>query len=401
MATVDSTGITPTTLDEYVEFLNTVFQTAFGSDFNVDPDTPQGQVIGNMALSMSQSDDAHVLTAQAMDILSASDSQLDGLASLLSIQRDAETNTLVTAQLTGVAATLIPEGSLAKTDAGDQFASTEDLTLDGAGEGSVTFQAVEGGAVACGVNELTNIVSVVSGWETIDNSGAGTVGEAEETDSEYRARYFEVLAKNAVTPLDSVIAAVADLDTVTEVRGVENDTSAPVTVDGVSVDAHSICIVVAGGADADIAAAIRLKKTGGTGTVGDEEVDDSPPSEPIHFYRGTDVDIEVDVDITILDSDVFPSNGLELIKTRIYEYITGDFEGSSDSENYFEVDGMTFGEDLYKQRLYTPINSVPGHVVNTLTMDLLGDGGDQSSISVDLNEKITFASIDDITITSS
>ena len=367
----------------------------------MDPETLQGRILGNLALTMSQSDDAHVLTANAMDILSSSGNQIDGLASLLSIARDAESNTLVTAQLTGVAATLIPEGSLARTDAGDQFASTADITLDGTGNGSGTFQAVESGAVACGANELTNIVSVVPGWETVDNASAGSVGETEETDSEYLARYFGVLSKNAGTPLDAVTSAVRDLDTVTDVRGVENDTSAPVTVDGVSIAAHSICIVVEGGADADIADAIRLKKTGGTGTVGDEEVDDSPPSEPIHFYRGTDVDIEVDVDITILDEDVFPSNGLELIKERIYEYITGDFEGSADPESYFETDGMSFGEDLYKQRLYTPINSVPGHAVNTLTMDLLGDGGDQSSIAADLNEKITFASIDDITITSS
>jgi len=395
MATVDTAGITPTTLDEYVELLNGIFQTAFGADFNVDPETPQGQAIGNIALSMSQSDDQHVVTAQALDIFKAFGNQLEGIAAALTIEKRAASNTVVTAQVAGVAATLIPSGSTASSDSGDLFESLDDITLDGSGNGTGTFQAVESGPIAVDANELTTIVSVVPGWETIDNTSAGSEGQDEETDSEYRARYFETLAKNAVTPLESVVSAVREVDTVTDVRGVENDTNSSVVVDGVTLVSHSITIVVEGGADAEIGAAIRLKKTGGTATNGDQTVLD-PPNTAIKFYRVSDINIEVDVDITIDDN--FPSNGLELMKERIYNYIIGTFAGAADL-SYFQTDGMTIGEDLVKNRLFTPINSVPGHVVNTLTMDILGDGGDQTSISADLNEKITFADIDDIVIT--
>ena len=397
MATVDTTGITPTTLDEYVELLNTIFQTAFGVNFNTDPETPQGQAIGNIALSMSQSDDQHVVTAQALDIFKAFGNQIEGIAAALTIEKREASNTVVTAQVDGVAATLIPEGSKASSDTGDIFESISDITLDGTGSGSGTFQAVESGPISVGISELTTIVSVVPGWETIDNSAAGSEGQDEELDSEYRARYFQTLAKNAVTPLESVVSAVREVDTVTDVKGSENDTDSSVVVDGVTLVSHSIAIVVEGGSDSEIGAAIRLKKTGGTATNGTTTVLD-PPNTPITFYRVSNIYIEVEVDITIDDN--FPSNGLELMKQRIYNYITGVFAGAADS-SYFETDGMTIGEDLVKNRLFTPINSVPGHVVNTLTMDILGDGGDQSSISADLNEKITFNDIDDIVITSS
>lgn len=395
MAIVTNSGITPTTLDGYITLLNQVFQTAFGADFTVDPETPQGQLIGDIALAMSTSDDQHVVTAQALDIFKAFANQIEGIAAALAVERRAASNTVVTAQLTGVAATLIPLGSLAKSDDGDVFALTAAATLDGAGEASATFQAQETGAIAVGINELTNVVSIVPGWETIDNSAKGSPGAAAELDSAYRATYFRTLGKNAVTTLEAITSAVADVDTVTDVRGEENDTGSPVVVDGVTLDPHSIAIVVEGGAEADIATAIRLKKNGGTVMMGTTTVLD-PPNNPIKYYEVTHIDIEVDVDITI-DETVFPSNGLVLMKERIYNYIIGLFAGAAD-DSFFETDGMRIGEDLVKQRLYTPINSVPGHVVNTLTMDLLGDSGDTDPITADLNEKITFADIDDITI---
>lgn len=395
MAIVTDSGITPTTLDEYITLLNQVFQTAFGADFDVDPQTEQGQMIGDVALAFSTSDDQHVVTAQALDIFKAFANQIEGIAAALTVERRAASSTVVTAQLTGVATTLIAAGSLAKLDSGELFALTEATTLDGAGEASATFQAQETGVIAVGVNELINVVSIVPGWETIDNSSAGSSGAVAELDSAYRAKYFRTLGKNAVTTLESVTSAVADVDTVTDVRGEENDTDDPVVVDGVTLTRNSIAIVVEGGAEADVATAIRLKKNGGTVMMGTTTVLD-PPNNPIKYYEVTPIDIEVDVDITI-DETVFPSNGLVLMKERIYNYIIGTFAGAAD-DSFFETDGMTIGEDLVKQRLYTPINSVPGHVVNTLTMDLLGDSGDTDPITADLNEKITFADIDDITI---
>lgn len=394
MATIDDTGIIPTTLAEYKLSLENIFKAAFGADFNVDPETPQGQLIGNVALSLSQSDDAHVLSAQSLDIFRASNSQLEGLCSLLSVDKRGASNTTVTADFTGVPATLISAGSRAKSDDGDIYILNEDTILSGGGIASATMTASETGRLSVEIGELTQIIDVVPGWETVNNTVAGSVGLDAEIDIDYRKKYFSQLFKNAVSVLDSIVAEVRGVENVIEVFGAENDTDAPVVIDGVSVAAHSIAIVVDGGTEEEVKDAIRLKKTGGTGTIGTTTVLD-PPHQAIKFYYVTKIEIEVDVNITV-DAN-YPGNGTELIKQRVFDYVAGTLELSADS-SYFETGGMTISEDLNKFRLYTPINSVPGHVVNSLSMNVkLAAPADP--ITADLNEKIVIDSLDDISIT--
>ena len=62
MATVDNTGVTPKSLTEYQTDLRLAFKAAFGESIDVDAKSPQGQFIDNLALSMSQNDDAIVKT---------------------------------------------------------------------------------------------------------------------------------------------------------------------------------------------------------------------------------------------------------------------------------------------------------------------------------------------------
>ena len=393
MAEITTTGIIPTTLAEYITLLEDIFKSVFGDDFNVDPETPQGQLIGDIALSMSQSDDAHVITANALDIFRAADSQLEGLFSLLAIYKRDESHTTVTATLAGVPATLIQSGSRAKSDNGDLYALNDDTTLSGGGTADATMTAIESGPLEVGIGELTQVVDVVPGWETVTNAAAGSLGLDAETNTEYRKKYFDQLFKNAISVLDAITAEVREVESVVEVFGAENDTDTLLAIDGVNVNAHSIAIVVDGGAEAEIAAAIRLKKTGGTGTVGTTSVSD-PPHTDINFFFVDKIEIEVDVDITI-DSN-FPGNGTVLLKERIYNYIAGTFAGAI-NDDYFESDGMTISEDLHKQRLYTPINSVPGHVVNTLTMNIKL-AGNVDTIPANLDQKVTITSLDDIGI---
>lgn len=394
MATITDTGITPTTLEEYITALENIFKSVFGNDFNVDPETPQGQLVGNIAFSLSQSDDAHVLTAGTLDIFKASNTQLEGLCSLLGITKRGASNTTVTADFAGVSATLIPAGTRARSTGGDLFALNEDATLSGAGTVSSTMTAVESGAIELGVGELTQVVDVVPGWETIDNAAEGSIGQPSELDMNYRGRYFDQLFKNAVSVLDAILAEVRQVDNVVEAYGAENDTDSAVTIDGVSVAAHSIAIVVDGGTEEEIKDAIRLKKTGGTGTVGTTAVADSPHTD-INYYKVTKIEIEVNVTISIASD--YPGNGTELLKQRIYDYIAGTLELSADS-SYFEMSGMTISEDLYQFRLYTPINSVPGHTVSALSINVKGSGA-ADPITADLNEKIIIDSLDDISIT--
>ncbi len=397
MAIIDDTGITPTTLTEYQAGIQTIYKGAYGEGIDLGSKSPQAQQIDNEALSMSQADDALVSASQATNIYRAFGNQLEGQAALLGINKRGATSTLVPVTLGGTPATIIPAGSRAKSDSGDLFETLTDLQLDVGGTLSASMSAVETGPIAVLTGELTQIVDVVPGWETVTNPSDGTVGTVVETDAEYRQRYFVELFINAVSVLDATVAIVAAQDNVVEVIGVENDTGSPIIVQNITVDSHSIAIVVEGGLDEDIKDAIRLKKTGGTATTGTTTVLD-PPHQPINFFRVEFIDAEIT--ITTTPGINFPTNGLTLLKERVFAYVNGGITGDVgiDFQDFFEVDGMTISEDLDKYRLFTPINSVPGHTVSGLTLEDKASPGDVQILTTDLDQKIQIDSLDDINV---
>ncbi len=394
MAVIDDTGATPTTLEEYQTLLQTAFNAAFGSEIDLEPKSPAGQFVDSLALSMSQSDDAVINVAGAINIFRAFSSQLEGLAALLGIPKKRATGTIVSVTLGGTPATIISSGSRARSDRGDLYSLDDDTQLDAGGVATATMTAIETGPIELLAGELTSLVDVVPGWETVTNAADGVIGRDIESDSAYRQRYFTELFRNALSVLESIISGISEKDNVTEVIGVENDTATPVTVQNISVGAHSIAMVVEGGLDQDIADAIRLKKTGGTATTGTTTVSDLPNAD-INFFRPSYINIEVT--ITTTAGPTFPPNGVQLLKERTLAYINGESEINA-GEGLYELDGMKISEDLNKFRLYTPINSVPGHTITGLTMEDKASPGDVDTITTDLDEKIKFLSIDDINV---
>jgi uncharacterized phage protein gp47/JayE len=395
MPTIDDSGVTPTTLEEYGILFASVFQSVFGLNFSVDPETPQGQVIGLTAFGLSQADDAFVNSAQSLDIYKASGNQLDGIMGALGVYRKLQTRTTVPVELTGVPATLIPATSRARDTNGELFTLNTDIQLDGSGNGAGTMTAINYGAIVVGVGTLTQVVDTVPGWETVNNATAGTEGQDTQIDSQARNDYFVELFRNAVSPFDAVKAAVSEAENVIEVGGAENDQDTPDTFDGVVVGAHTIAIVVDGGVAEDIGAAIRLKKTAGTATQGTTAWAD-PPNTDINFYYADDLFVTINVNITI--GTGFPGNGTALMQQRIDNYLSGVFAGSID-DDYFETDGMKISEDLNSFRIYTPVNSVPGHVVNSITLEKKSGGGPVTVVTATLIDKIKVETISDISIT--
>lgn len=397
MATITTTGITPKTLEQYRTDLEAVFKQAFGDDLNVEPSTPQGQIIGIVALLLSQADDNLISVASASNIYRAFGQQIDGLASILSVNRSAASRTQVTATLTGVAATIIPAGTRAQSINGDLFSLDSDVQLPGSGTITATMFSVETGPIPLAANELTQIVDVVPGWETVDNSSAGQPGQDVEADSAYRRKYFIELFKNALSVLNSTIGRVRLVEGVTDIIGRENDTNSTVTIQNIDIDANSIALVVEGGSDNEIAQAIYEGKTGGTGTTGTTSVTIQPNGfdQTFRFFRVRTIPLQVDITISIGPN--FPGNGQALIKERIQEYINGPF-GVND-EGYFETDGINIAETLHKSRLYTPLNSVQGYTISVFEMGIVGGSQDIEQIVPDLDQRVIVNSLDDITIT--
>ena len=259
MARVTAQGIEPTTLQGYIDALEAAFRSALGQDLDLAPETPAGQLVGTLALTLTEADEALVAVGNGMSRSRALGVQLDDLGSLLGIPR-----------------------------------------LEG------------------------------------------------ETDDEYRARYGRLVARNARDSAEAILAAVLSVEDVTDALIRENATAAEVTEQGKAIGAHSICLVVDGGTDEAVAAAIARSKPVGTGTSGETRVDVPYPgwSVPIRLSRVTPVPIKVRLALTLRAG--FPSDGTSRIVTLVADH----------------VKGLALGERLTAQRLLADVLLVPGHTVN-------------------------------------
>ena len=173
------------------------------------------------------------------------------------------------------------------------------VTIPGGGQITVTATSAIAGDVQALAGTINKIVTLQAGWYTVNNLQAAVLGSPIESDSELRARQTISTALASLSPMDSLMGAVAAVDGVSRLRGYENDTDAP---DGNGVPAHSICVVVEGGDATEIAEAIFLKKNIGCGTYGTTTIEvydykDNPVN--ISFSHASPVYISVKI---IIDS---------------------------------------------------------------------------------------------------
>lgn len=263
MATVDETGVRIRSLAQWNALLNQRFTAAFGPDVADDPELPQAQMNGIVALQLAEEDEATAALGNAHSVDHSLGVQQDDLGTLLNIQRIDATRSRVTATVAGVAGTTIPASSRARTATGTEFRTLSAVVLRVGGV-AVEMEAVDEGAVELAAGALTHIVTVIPGWETITNAAAATVGRPRQTNTRYRQVYTRRTARLAVGPLDALEAGVIEAGA-DDVQAVENDTNVPVVIQGWEVQGHSSLTVAREGTAAAINEAIRLHKGMGSG----------------------------------------------------------------------------------------------------------------------------------------
>lgn len=358
---ITSTGFNVKRLDQLLSELDSEMKSIFGDNFNVSPESPDGQVNGVISESNANLWEAANKAYDAFNPSAATGVSLSNLVQLNGITRLPPTSSRVSVTLTGTPGVTIPAGSLISTsDTNNQFETETSVLLDGAGNGSVFASAVNTGAISALTGTLTVIDTPLTGWSTVTNATDATEGTDEETDSDLRARRERSVARDAQAIIDAIFAGVANVEGVTSVTVLENDTNA---VDANGLPPHSFHVIVVGGADSDIGDVIWLKKPAGILAFGSTTVaifDSQNISHDISFSRPTEVDIFVEVTLSV-DAD-YPATGDDQIKQAIVDYANGDL-----------VAGRDFGlsEDVIISRLYTPINSVPGHSITALKIDII------------------------------
>ena len=264
--TVDDTGVHAPSLETALADTRQQLADIFGDDIANADQTPQGQLAGLIAVLETFIGEALVRLGNATSVNDAVGTQLDTLGELLDILRQRATRSRVTATVTGVAGTNLPAASRARTADGDVFRTIADVAIAPSPGVSVEMEAVEEGAVRADAGTLTNIVTVVPGWETITNPAAAVIGVPRQGDPEYRTAYRRRTAHRAIGS-GSAIESAVDEALGGRQRVIENFTANSIVEQEFTVYANSILAVVQSGIDATIQRAIETARGMGVGTM--------------------------------------------------------------------------------------------------------------------------------------
>ena len=382
--------IVPDTAD-VKEQVESEYKAALGENLSLEESTPQGRLIEAETISRKAVLENNAYMANQLNPNTSTGIFLDAACALVGVVRKSATHTEVLATVTGVAGTVIPAGSQARTSAGDLFELVDTYTIPAGGTGTTYFQSVNEGPVACATGTLTQIVTSVFGWETISNPVAAVIGVNAESDSDLRLRRLKSIYKGT-SLLQSIESALLKVDGVLSVFPAENDTNGTKTIDGKTLVAHSIWIVVDGGSNQDVAKAIWEHKSLGCAYNGAEEVTVYGPYNvpyTVKFDRPTYQPFTIDVTVTsplTIDATEVEAE----VKAALAAWANGEIPG---------VDGLGLGVDVSPFEAAAAITArIPGLFVNNVEVAFSGDDPGTSSLEVKVYEKATLAE-SDITVT--
>jgi hypothetical protein len=371
---LDTTGVVVPQTSGLLADVQGEYQSVFGADLIVTPDTPQGVLATAEALARSEVVANNAALANQINPNIAGGVFLDAIMALTGMQRTVATPTVVTnVTLSGIAGTVIAAGSLAATSAGDQFQSVSTVTLGSSGTAIVNFQSVATGAIPCAGSALATIVSNILGWETVTNNPSGspasatTLGSTTQSDQAARALRQNTLAFQGVSLAEAITSALYATEGVTSLTFQENVAASTQTINGISMVAHSIYACVAGGTDLAVATALLENKSSGCAWNGGTTVSVVEPASgqtySVAFDRPTAVGILVRV--------TSPNGNSANIIQSILNYAGGLIEITGTNGVVSNVPGFVVGADVSPFEIAAAIVSEnPGTYVSKVEISL-------------------------------
>lgn len=354
---IDATGFHLADYPSFQTYLTEQYQNIFGSDAYLEPDSQDGQWIAVQAKALFDTCSIAQSTYNSFSPATAQGAGLSRVVKINGLNRQIPSFSTVTLTIVGQANTVINNG-IATDILGQQWLLPIAVTIPSGGTIDVMATAAVVGAINADANSITTVFTPTRGWQTVNNAGAATPGSAVEADSVLRIRQTQSVAIPSLTVLEGTVGAVENVTGVTKVRPYENDSD---TTDGTGLPPHSICIVVAGGADLDIANAIAVKKTPGTDPFGNTPVnvtDSKGMPLVISFQRATPATIHAVVtisvtsawsnDFAVLIQDAVAATlnagqiGDEILLTKLYApaYLLGTPAGAT-----FDIASITIGKN--------------------------------------------------------
>lgn len=389
----DSNGLSTPDEPEILGGVIVDLQEAFDNNLNLDSNdygsmaTPQGQLATSLTQIKGEINDNLRFLASQINPKYASGIYQDALAWLYFITRKPSTPTNVSVECYGLDGTVIPVGARVQDLNSNVYRATGTATIS-AGVALVNFENEVNGATPATSNTVTKIYQTVVGWESCNNPFTGIMGTNEESQQELEARRYDSVAKNAIGTLNSIFAAVSEIEGVTDVHVRENFTGAPIVITGYTLVKHSIYVAVVGGNDEEIAKAIHLKKDVGADyngntivNVKDTNYEYPQPIYAVKFERPAALAILFNVDIVA--DPLLPADSDTLIKNAIIESFNG-----LDNRPRTRI-GVAIIANRFTQNIYNKIDNI-----NVLDIDIGTVAADSNRVDVPIDKTPTLQESD-------
>ena len=358
---------------------------------NTDPSTPLGQIIDIVVAEIESKNAQLAYLTNQNNPDTARGIFLDGHSALYFLQRKKSESSVVSCVCTGQAGTNIPYGVLVKDIDGKSFRHNvvDGVTIGDSGSVTTTFVSVDHGAIDVRPNTINKIVTVVAGWQSVNNPVAGVVGRERETDSELRSRLEQSVAINGVGNVQSLVAELKNISGVIDAVAQENISNKPQTYYGITLEPHSVGVSVFGGDDVAIAKAIKEKKAMGCDTSGSYTVSFSTDNngEGRYEYKITRPQpVAVAMKITF-----FAPNMDKMTQETVKRAVINDFLGQGANKR------VSFAETLYSSRFYSVIQQVTAVPVGSIEVKV-GNGDFDRRVIINADQQPTITE-SDITFT--
>lgn len=364
---IDNTGVIFPDTADIISDIEQEYKDVFGQDLITTPNTPQGLLIAEQALTRDSLVRNNAALANQINPNIAGGQFLDAIMGLTGDSRSPESFSIVTIDMNGVAGGIIPSGSIISDQPanGNQFVLTATVTLDGAGYAQGNFQALLAGPIFSEANTLTYIIDAPIALETVNNPSDSTVGTTTQSDISARTGRKNKLALQGSQLIRAMASGIYNTNGVKSLQYLENTQSTTQVIDGVTMVSHSIYFCVDGGVDLDVATVMTERKGGGCGYNNGPGINVSVPVTDqyslqtinVLFDRPNPIPILVRATVRLSQS---ADNPQQSVIDSIMAYANGQIDG--------EV-GLVVGEDVSCFELSGAVNiQTPElHVVNMET----------------------------------
>jgi hypothetical protein len=340
---------------------------AFGGGLNPALETPQGQIASSTTAIIGDKNNEIAFYVNQVDPDKASGRFQDAIGRIYFLTRLPALPTTLQIACIGLQGVVIPVNARIKDASGNVYACTTQGTIPASGTITLPFACTTTGPIAIPGSSGVSIYQAIPGWDTV-TCLSGVIGRDVESRAAFELRRQQSVAVNSVGMLDSILGAVLNVSGVVDAYVLDNPTGSAVTTGGVTLNANSLYVCVAGSFSPDaVALAIWTKKPPGCAYTGSSSVNVTDPNPqystpPVYTVKyQAAINTPIFFAISLKDSTAVPSNALALIQDALDKAFSGQDGGIV----------PRIGSEIFASRFYSNVASL-GAWAQIITLQIGG-----------------------------